>query len=314
MTTTKTPTKIIELASTQGFCAGVSNAIEIVELALQKYKTPLFVRHHIVHNTKVIKDLEARGVIFIENLSDVPDNKPVIFSAHGTSPEIYTEAKKRNIHIIDATCPLVTKVHRGADSYSKKNYHIILIGHKGHQELIGTAGHIPKNKRHIIECIEDIEKLNIPSNEPLAYLTQTTLSIRDTMGMIQKLKQKYPHIQGPSKSDICFATQNRQDAVLDLCERCDIIIVCGSPASSNSNRLKECAQEKNVESYIIDNAEELKLSWLINKSHIGITSGASVPQSIVNNVIDKIKKEWPSITIIQKKSKEKNTKFKLPPI
>lgn len=306
--------KTLELASTQGFCAGVSNAIEIVELSLKKYKLPLYVRHHIVHNTTVIKDLEKRGVIFIESLRDVPPNNPVIFSAHGTDPEIYKEAKKKNIHIIDATCPLVTKVHRGATNYVEKGYHVILIGHKGHQELIGTSGYIPSKKRYVIETEKDIDSLNIPDDVPLAYLTQTTLSINDTMGMIKRLKEKFPHIKGPQKSDICFATQNRQDAVIDLSSRCDIIIVCGSAASSNSNRLKECALNEGIEAYIIDTPEELDPNWIKDKQHIGLTSGASVPETIVKDVIKKIQIAYPSTTIIQKESKEKNIKFPLPPI
>ena len=309
-----TEKKILELASTQGFCAGVSNAIEIVERALEKYKAPLYVRHHIVHNTSVITDLEKRGVIFIESLSEVPKNQSVIFSAHGTDPKIYEEAKQRNIHVIDATCPLVTKVHRGASNYINKGFHIILIGHKGHQELIGTAGYIPPEKRYIIEHEDDIDQLNIPSDVPLAYLTQTTLSISDTMGMIKKLKKIYPHIKGPQKSDICFATQNRQDAVLDLSKRCDIIIVCGSPESSNSNRLKECASKEGIDAYIIDSAEELTLSWIKTKKHIGLTSGASVPKKVVDDVIKKIMTAYPNTEIIQEKSKEKDIKFPLPPI
>ena len=309
-----TDKKILELASTKGFCAGVSNAIEIVERALEKYKTPLYVRHHIVHNTRVITDLEKRGVVFIESLSEVPKNQSVIFSAHGTDPKVFLEAKKRNIHVIDATCPLVTKVHRGATNYIKKGYHVILIGHKGHQELIGTSGYVPDEKRYIVENEDDIDKLNIPDNVPLAYLTQTTLSISDTMGMIKKLKKIFPHIKGPQKSDICFATQNRQDAVIDLSNRCDIIIVCGSPESSNSNRLKECAIKEGVEAYIIDSVDELDLSWIKTKKHIGLTSGASVPQMIVDDVIDKITRAYPNTELRQEKSKEKDIKFPLPPI
>jgi len=307
-------TKIIELASTQGFCAGVSNAIDTVELAIAKYGTPLYVRHHIVHNTRVIKDLEKRGVIFIEELKDVPDNTPVVFSAHGTAPNIFEEATKRKIKVIDATCPLVTKVHKEALNYVKRGFHIILIGHKGHQELTGTAGYIPKEKRSIIETESDIDELKIPANIQLAYLTQTTLSIRDTMGIINKLITTYPQIQGPKRADICFATQNRQDAIIDLSTRCDIIIVCGSPESSNSNRLKECAQQENIEAYILDSADELDIKWVQNKKHIGISSGASVPQSIVEDVIKKIQKKWPGSTLLQKPSLEKHIVFQRPEI
>lgn len=306
--------KTIELASTQGFCAGVSNAIDTVELAIEKYGTPLYVRHHIVHNTRVIQDLEKRGVIFIEELKEVPDNTPVVFSAHGTAPNIFEEAKKRNIKVIDATCPLVTKVHKEALNYVKRGFHIILIGHKGHQELTGTAGYIPEKKRSIIETESDIDQLNIDPSLPLAYLTQTTLSIRDTMGIINKLKTTYPQIQGPKRADICFATQNRQDAIIDLSTRCDIIIVCGSPESSNSNRLKECAEQENIEAYIIDSVKELNLDWLKTKQHIGISSGASVPKSIVDDVIEHIKINWPQTTLIQKPSLEKHIVFQRPEI
>ena len=311
-TTTSTDTKHIELAATQGFCAGVASAIEVVERALEKYGTPLYVRHHIVHNTFVIEEFEKRGVIFIEELSDVPSDQTVIFSAHGTAPEEYENAKKRNLKVIDATCPLVTKVHREAVRFSNKDIQTILIGHKGHQELIGTSGYVKQEFLHVIETEEDIDGLQVDESLPLGYLTQTTLSVDDAQRIILKLRERYPQIVGPPKSDICFATQNRQNNVKALAETSDVIIVCGSPHSSNSNRLRECAESIGVDSYIIDSAEELQLSWLESKSRIGITSGASVPKVVVDSVVERIQKAFPNTTLSQEESVEKDIKFPVP--
>ena len=304
----------IELAHTQGFCAGVSNALGAVDLALQKYGAPLYVRHHIVHNNAVIAEYENKGVVFIETIAEVPDGGVVIFSAHGIAPEVYQEAKARDLHYIDATCPLVTKVHREALQFSKKGIQTILIGHKGHQELIGTSGYVNEALRFIVENEDDIEALNVDSSQPVGYLTQTTLSVSDTTRLIARLKEKYPHIVGPPKSDICFATQNRQDAVTELAGHCDLIIVCGSPHSSNSNRLKETAEQLGVETYIIDTAAELDLAWVVGKSHVGISSGASVPQHIVDAVVQKIQSQYPDSIVSRKESLEKNIRFSLPKI
>jgi 4-hydroxy-3-methylbut-2-enyl diphosphate reductase len=304
----------IELAHTQGFCAGVSNALGAVDLALEKYGAPLYVRHHIVHNNAVITEYEDKGVVFIETISEVPDGGVVIFSAHGIAPEVYQEAKARGLHYIDATCPLVTKVHREALQFSKKGIQTILIGHKGHQELIGTSGYVNEELRFVVENEDDIETLTIDSAQPVGYLTQTTLSVSDTTKLIARLKEKYPHIVGPPKSDICFATQNRQDAVTELAGHCDLIIVCGSPHSSNSNRLKETAEQLGVETYIIDTAAELDLTWVSGKSHVGISSGASVPQHIVDAVVEKIQQAYPNSVVSRKESLEKNIRFSLPKI
>ena len=304
----------IELAHTQGFCAGVAMAIEVVDRALEKYGTPLYVRHHIVHNHSVIKDFEEKGVIFVEELSDVPDNQTVIFSAHGVGPEVYQEAKDRGLEFIDSTCPLVTKVHREANRFSERAIHTVLIGHKGHQELIGTSGHVNPDLLHIVEEASDVEKLDIPVDKPVGYLTQTTLSVSDTSDIIDALKEKFPHIQGAPKAQICYATQNRQDAVLELTETCDVIIICGSPHSSNSNRLKERAENQNVPSYIIDTVTELKMDWLLNKKRVGISSGASVPQSVVNDVVLKIKETYTAAPVHQKPTIEKDINFPLPKI
>jgi 4-hydroxy-3-methylbut-2-enyl diphosphate reductase len=257
--------ELITLASTQGFCAGVASAIEVVKLALKKYGAPLYVRHHIVHNTTVISNLESEGVIFIERLSQVPENEVVIFSAHGTAPSEYEAARLRGLKIIDATCPLVTKIHRQAVRFSEQNTQTVLIGHRGHQELIGTSGYVDSDLLFIVESEDDVDHLKIDPNLPVGYLTQTTLSISDTAGIIEKLRKRYPHIQGAPKADICFATTNRQNAVIELARSSDVIIVCGSPHSSNSNRLRETAENEGVPSYIIDIADELNFDWFIGK-------------------------------------------------
>ncbi len=304
----------IYLASTQGFCAGVASAIEVVERALLKYGTPLYVRHHIVHNTTVIQSLESQGVVFIESLSDVPANQVVIFSAHGTAPLEYENAKDRGLKIIDATCPLVTKIHRQAVRFSEKGVQTVLIGHNGHQELIGTSGYVDARLLHIIETEEDVDRLNLDSDQPIGYLTQTTLSVSDTAGIIKKLRKKYPTIQGASKADICFATTNRQNAVKELIELCDLIIVCGSPHSSNSNRLRETSLECGVDSYIIDVSSELDSSWFDQKRVVGITSGASVPRSIVDSTVSWIQERFGSVPVYEGENIESTIKFPIPNI
>ncbi len=306
--------KEIELAHTQGFCAGVAMAIEVVEKALEKYGTPLYVRHHIVHNTSVIADFERRGVIFIEELQDVPEGAPVVFSAHGSAPDVFEQAKIRNLSYIDASCPLVTKVHRQAKRFSERGVQTVLIGHKGHQELIGTSGYVRPDLLHVIEDEHDVDQLEVRPDQPVGFLTQTTLSVSDTSAMVDKLKQKFPNILGASKADICYATQNRQDAVLELSERCDVIIICGSPQSSNSNRLKETAAKQGVPSYIIDTSDELQFSWIDHAGRVGISSGASVPRYVVDQLVAKIQSRYPEVTVTQKDSIEHGIHFKLPVI
>ncbi len=306
--------KEIYLANTQGFCAGVASAIEVVERALQKYGKPLYVRHEIVHNTKVIKDFVAQGVVFIEELDDVPENSTVIFSAHGTAPDEYVRAKHRGLHIIDATCPLVSKIHREAVRFSERNIQTVLIGHRGHQELIGTSGYVESELLHIVEDLNDVDGLELDMNKPIGYLTQTTLSVDDTHLIIKKLRHKYPHIQGPPKADICFATTNRQNAVKDIAEICDVIIVCGSPSSSNSNRLRETAETLGVPSYIIDTSSEFDFTWLEGKQKCGITSGASVPKSIVDDLVLILKERYPDVVVHEGESIEKSIRFPIPNI
>ena len=304
--------KHIHLAHTQGFCAGVSSAIEIVELSIKKFGIPLYVRHQIVHNTTVIEELEARGVIFIEDLDDVPNNHVVVFSAHGTAPEIFEAAKQRGLTIIDATCPLVTKVHRQATRYSKRDIPTILIGHKGHQELIGTSGYVNKKLLYVIENTNDAKNLDLDPNDEIAVLTQTTLSVDDTKDIIAALQNKFPKLITGGKKDICYATQNRQDAVKELTSICDMIIVCGSENSSNSNRLKETAETYGTKSYIIDKPHQLDLSWLDGVKSLGITSGASVPFSIIKCLLTIIQKAYPKAEVHQKESIEKDIVFPLP--
>ena len=309
-----TTLKEIHLASTQGFCAGVASAIEVVDQALAKYGEPLYVRHHIVHNTRVISDFESRGVIFIENLEDVPENQTVIFSAHGTAPDEYVKARKRGLIIIDATCPLVSKIHRQAVRFSEMGVQTVLIGHRGHQELIGTSGYVDQNLLSIVEDLEDVKKLELDPVFPIGYITQTTLSVDDTQLIIQALKEKYPEIQGPPKADICFATTNRQNAVKEITRLCDVIVVCGSPQSSNSNRLRETSSALGVDSYIIDDISEFKFDWLNGKERLGITSGASVPQVIVDELVSLIQSKYSDAVLFQSENIEKGIKFPLPNI
>ena len=314
MTKENNTLKEIHLAATQGFCAGVASAIEVVDRALEKYGTPLYVRHHIVHNTTVIKDFEDKGVVFIEELDEVPSNSHVIFSAHGTAPKEYAKAKERGVVVIDATCPLVTKVHREATRFSAKDIQTVLIGHRGHQELIGTSGYVKPELLHVVETMDDINALDLDTSKPIGFLTQTTLSVTDTKDMITRLKERFPDIQGPPKSDICFATQNRQNAVGDLTNICDLIIVCGSKHSSNSNRLKESAEAQGATSYIIDTVDEFDMNWLNGFDKVGITSGASVPKKIVDSVVSQIQSKFPDANVFQEETVEKGVKFPIPNI
>ncbi|NQY73484.1 MAG: 4-hydroxy-3-methylbut-2-enyl diphosphate reductase [Candidatus Margulisbacteria bacterium] len=302
----------IHVAHTQGFCAGVAYALNIVDLTLKKFGVPLYVRHEIVHNTSVIEDYKSQGVIFIDELDEVPDNSTVIFSAHGTAPHVFEEAKKRGLKYIDATCPLVTKVHRYADRFSQRNVQTVLIGHKGHQELIGTSGYVRQDLLHIVQNVSDVDNLNIDPQKPVGFLTQTTLSVQETGEIISKLREKYPHIEGASKADICYATTNRQNAVIELAKVCDIVIICGSPASSNSNRLRETAAKFDVPSYIIDFPNDFDISLLKGKKRVGVSSGASVPQKIVDGLILRIQDKYPNATVHQKDSVEKDIEFPLP--
>ncbi len=304
----------IYLAKTQGFCAGVSFAVDIVEKTLEKYGAPLYVYHEIVHNTCVVESFKKRGAVFVEHITDIPEGERIILSAHGVPPSVIRKAAEKHLKVIDATCPLVTKVHNEAVKFSELNYQIILIGHKGHQELIGTAGYVNPDLLHIVEKEEDIENLNIDLKAQVAYITQTTLSVDDTTAMIEKLKNKFPNLIAPPRSDLCYATQNRQDAVKDLATVCDVIIVCGSPNSSNSNRLRETGEKSGIPSYIIDNVDQLDMSILKGKKKIGISSGASVPRIIVEKLVERIQKEFSNTDVHNFDNPEKNIVFALPEI
>jgi len=304
----------IHLAHTQGFCAGVASAIEVVNRALDKYGTPLYVRHHIVHNTAVIEDFKEKGVVFIETLSEVPEGARVIFSAHGVAPDIYEEAQKRELIYVDATCPLVTKVHREATKFSQQGVQTVLIGHRGHQELVGTSGYVSPQLLHVVETEDDIEALSLDETAPIGYLTQTTLSVADTAVLIAKLKEKYPNIMGPPRSDICFATQNRQDAVSQLAQVCDAMIICGSPHSSNSNRLKETAEAFGLPSYLIDSSSEYQKEWLARVKKVGISSGASVPDYLVQELVELIMADYPNSVVYREESVEKDIRFAVPKV
>jgi len=307
----------ILLANPRGFCAGVDRAIQIVEEALSQYGKPIFVRHEVVHNQYVINDLKTKGAVFIEDLNDVPKGSHVIFSAHGISKAIREEAKSRELIPIDATCPLVTKVHVEVNKMLNQGMDIIMIGHKGHPEVEGTMGQIEEHhtnrKMHLIETIEDVSHLIVDHPDKIAYVTQTTLSIDDTKAIIEALKTKYPNIQGPKSDDICYATQNRQDAVKEISGLCDLIIIVGSQNSSNSNRLKELALREGVEAYMIDHEDALQSSWLLNKKNIGISAGASAPEISVKNIVNKIESLTKAL-IRELPGVEESVIFRLPKI
>ena len=295
----------ILLAEPRGYCAGVVRAVDIVELALTKIGNPIYVRHEIIHNQHVVNELKDKGAIFVEEISEIPENSTVIFSAHGVSPLVWEEAQKKNLNIIDATCPLVTKVHVEAIKYAKDGYTILLVGHKGHDEVIGTMGEAPDNTI-LVESVDDIPLLNVPNLEKVVALTQTTLSVSDTANIISALKQEFPQLV--TRNDICYATTNRQNALDSISDEVDLVLVVGAKNSSNSNRLKELASERGIEAYLVNGPEDVKLDWLKGKSAIGITSGASTPEVLVNGVIEKLK----PTNIKNIVYAEENVNFKLP--
>lgn len=281
-------TKKIFLANPRGFCAGVDRAISIVERALDLFGAPIYVRHEVVHNKFVVDTLKERGAVFVEELDEVPNGKIVIFSAHGVSKAVQDNAKERGLEVFDATCPLVTKVHLEVTRFAKDAMDTILIGHEGHPEVIGTMGQFDTQyggEIHLIEDLEDADTLVVKDPAKIAYVTQTTLSLDDTSQIIDRLRERFPEIQGPKKSDICYATQNRQDAVKTLAEQCSLILVVGSKNSSNSNRLRELAEKEGAVSYLIDRATDIDLSWLEGHENLGVTAGASAPDVLVREVI-----------------------------
>ncbi|HAU83892.1 MAG TPA: 4-hydroxy-3-methylbut-2-enyl diphosphate reductase [Betaproteobacteria bacterium] len=278
----------LHLANPRGFCAGVDRAIEIVERAINKYGAPIYVKHEVVHNKYVVDDLKAKGAIFIEDLDDVPVGKTLIYSAHGVSLQVRTDAKKRKLRVFDATCPLVSKVHAEVIRHRKKGLEVIMIGHKGHPEVEGTMGQASSGIL-LVESIDDVTKLVVADPEKLAYVTQTTLSVDDAAKIVEALILKYPKIKVPAKEDICYATQNRQDAVKSLAEHCDLIVVVGSSNSSNSNRLREVAETKGVRAFLIDNEADFKTEWLDGVTKVGVTAGASAPEVLVSAVVERLR-------------------------
>ena len=298
------------LAEPRGFCAGVDRAIEIVERALEKFGAPIYVRHEIVHNTYVVNDLKQKGAIFIEDLADVPAGATLVFSAHGVSRAIQNEAERLGFNNFDATCPLVSKVHVELAKLHKEGYEFIMIGHKGHPEVEGTMGQLDSGI-HLVEDVQDVAHVAPLQTDLLAVVTQTTLSVDDAADILAAVKAKFPKVREPKQQDICYATQNRQDAVKVLSPQVDLVIVVGSPTSSNSNRLREVAQKVGTESYMVDNAQELQDQWFEGKQRIGVTAGASAPEILVQEVIDRIK-AMGAISVRKMNGIEETIKFPLP--
>jgi len=284
----------ILLANPRGFCAGVDRAIEIVQRAIELFGAPIYVRHEVVHNKYVVDQLRNMGAVFVEELSDVPEDAHVIFSAHGVSRAVQNEAKRRGLKVFDATCPLVTKVHMEVTRYAAEAREVVLIGHEGHPEVEGTMGQFDTSMGghiYLVETPEDVEKLQVHDPEKIAFVTQTTLSVDDTERVVAALKRRFPALRSPRKEDICYATQNRQDAVKNLVKECDIILVVGSPSSSNSNRLREIAEKAGIPGYLIDGPDDMKREWFNNKKTVGLTAGASAPEVLVQRVVARIR-EW----------------------
>lgn len=303
--------KTIILANPRGFCAGVDRAINIVERALEEYGAPIYVRHEVVHNKFVVDNLREKGAVFIEELSDVPEGATLIYSAHGVSKAVQQEAAERGFRVFDATCPLVTKVHKEVARLDEQGYQIIMIGHAGHPEVEGTMGQLSPGAMLLVETVEDVAKLVVRNSEKLAHVSQTTLSVDETRDIIEALKARFPHIRSPHKEDICYATTNRQEAVKQLAAECDIVIVVGSPNSSNSNRLREVAALRGVDAYMVDNAGYLKPEWFAGKSRVGVTAGASAPEVLVQEVIDVIR-GWGHETVIEGEGEAESIVFVLP--
>ena len=306
----------ILLANPRGFCAGVDRAIEIVKRAIETLGAPIYVRHEVVHNKFVVDDLKARGAIFVEELDEVPDNATVIFSAHGVSQAVRSEAARRGLKVFDATCPLVTKVHLEVARQCRHGRDMVLIGHAGHPEVEGTMGQwrqeAGKGRIYIVEDMEDVAWLEPGQPENIAYTTQTTLSVDDTRDIIQALRDRFPAIQGPKNDDICYATQNRQDAVRELARQCDLVLVVGSPNSSNSNRLRELAERDGVEAYLIDGAGEIDPEWVSGRRHIGVTAGASAPDVLVQGVLARLRELGASAGVRELHGEPESMVFALP--
>lgn len=305
------PALRLMLAAPRGFCAGVDRAIEIVERALNRYGAPVYVRHEIVHNRFVVDGLRAKGAVFVEELDEVPDGAPVVFSAHGVPKSVPATATERGLDWLDATCPLVSKVHRQAERQIEAGRHIVFIGHKGHPEVIGTFGQVPEGTITLVETVDDVAGLAFPSDAPLSFLTQTTLSVDDTAEIVAALRLRYPQIAGPKAEDICYATSNRQSAVKAIAEECQLVLVIGAPNSSNSLRLVEVAQRCGADGRLIQRGSEIDERWFDGVTTMGLTAGASAPETLVNEVIDRIG-EFRSVAVEQVVTAEEKIVFKLP--
>ena len=305
------PTDVeVLLANPRGFCAGVERAIGIVERALELHGAPIYVRHEVVHNKFVVEDLRRKGAIFVEELSEVPSGATLIFSAHGVAKAVRADAEARGLRVFDATCPLVTKVHVEVAKMREDGREIVMIGHRGHPEVQGTMGQSPEGM-YLVETVQDVAHLEVRNPDRLAYVTQTTLSVDDAATVVDALRSRFPAIAGPKKDDICYATQNRQDAVKFMARRCDLVIVVGSPNSSNSNRLREVAHSRGIEAYMVDNATQLRPEWIAGKRHIGVTAGASAPEVLVQAVIARLA-ELGAIRVAQLEGIRENVSFPLP--
>lgn len=298
------------LANPRGFCAGVERAIEIVERALERYGPPVYVRHEIVHNKHVVDALRAKGAIFVEELEEVPQGAVTVFSAHGVAEAVESEARRRALPVLDATCPLVSKVHREGQNHVRKGREVILIGHEGHPEVEGTRGRISGGV-HIVSDVQDVAKLRVQNPERVAYVTQTTLSVDDTRDIIAALRERFPHIVGPDVKDICYATQNRQQSVRDVARQVDLLLVVGARNSSNSNRLREIGEQLGVPSYLIDDASMLAPEWLDGVERVGVTAGASAPEELVQQLIDRLR-EFGEVEVDDQPGVDEHMQFKLP--
>ena len=306
------PALKVQLANPRGFCAGVERAIQIVERALEKFGRPVYVRHEIVHNRFVVEGLEARGAIFVEDLDDVPDDVPVVFSAHGVPKSVPAEAERRKLFYVDATCPLVSKVHREAERHFKNGKQIILVGHAGHPEVVGTIGQLPEGAVLLVQSVDDVQTVAVKDPSNIAYVTQTTLSVDDTAEIVGALCRRFPKIDGPKKEDICYATTNRQEAVKAIAEACDAMLVVGAPNSSNSLRLVEVAARSGcAKARLVQRAAEIDWDWLGDARCLGITAGASAPETLVNEVIEAVRERY-DVTIEEVSGADENVIFKLP--
>jgi len=301
------------LASPRGFCAGVVRAIEIVERTLDSQGAPVYVYHEIVHNGHVVDGLRARGAVFVNDLADIPVGAVTVFSAHGVSNAIVDEARGRGLRVVDATCPLVAKVHTQARQYAQRGYSLIVVGHPGHEEIVGTMGSVDR-PMHLVSTIQDVDKLDLTDGEPVAYVTQTTLSVDDTREIISALTRRFPNIEGPELDDICYATLNRQRAVRAMAQEVDLMLVVGSRNSSNTNRLREVAAQEGLAAYLVENASQLQPEWFSGAARVGVTAGASAPEILVQQVLERLRREFGAGRAVQQVGEPERVSFKLPPL